>query len=110
MREESYVKLPYLAFQAISRMWDPRPKEFLRTPVDFFQGEVIKLPKKYGEAREHLCENWRDLRLAIEECWRAKDPAASIPFIVTRIFIKNRTQQKTALERVLADQERLVSP
>jgi len=110
MIEESYVKLPYLVFLAISRMWDRRPKEFRRAPVDFFQGEAIKLPKKYGEARDQLCENWRDLRLAIEECWKAKHPAASIPFVITGIFIKNMRQQKGALERVLAAREKLVSP
>jgi hypothetical protein len=107
MREESFVHFPYRVFLAIARIWGRRVEEFRQAPSEFFRTELIKLPKEHREAQECLCQNWRDLRLAIEECWRPNASGPPVSFAITSAFVRNTMRQKSDLERVLADQERI---
>ena len=60
-----FVHFPYQVFPVILRIWTGRTEE---PPIDFFRGEVLALPQSDRDVRERMCANWRDLRLAIEEC------------------------------------------
>ena len=98
----------YSIFEVLAEIWGRRSKEFEELPLEFFRAEVLKLSKKeFGYTREFLYEHWRDLRLAIEECWRSKYPPGQIPFVFASTFLRNATRQKDAAERILSDQERL---
>jgi len=101
------ARLYYRTLEILRKVWKRRRTEFDQAPVEFFRTSIISLPKKTGYVRQFLCENWPDLRLAIEESWNSKHPQAYIPFAVTTSFIKLLLRQKNAVERVLADQERL---
>lgn len=103
-------RLEYCVWELISEVWRQRTTEFAVAPVDFFKDGVLKLDQKFGFNRQFLRENWRDLRKAIEECWRSTSarPLGWIPFGITSIFLRNVTQQKDPSERVLGAQERLV--
>jgi hypothetical protein len=54
-----------------------------------------------------MCTNWRDLRLAIEECWNANHHNSFIPYAVSAGFIKHLSSQKSLLDRILGSQESL---
>lgn len=98
----------YSIFEVLAEIWGRRSKEFEELPLEFFRAELLKLSKtKSGYTRQFLYENWRDLRLAIEECWRSKYPSGQIPFVLASTFLRNATRQKDAAERILSEQESL---
>ena len=97
----------YAVFETISEVWCRRTEEFEDAPVEFFQAGVLRLSKKLGYTRQFLRERWHDLKLAIVECWNSKQAPASIPFVLTSIFMRNATRQKDAAEQILAERDRL---
>lgn len=97
----------YRVFVTIEEIWKHRSAEFVQAPVEFFRAELLRLPKKFGYVRQFLWENWRDLRLAIEECWKANPCASSVPFAITSLFVRNVTQQKRPTDRILAEREKI---
>lgn len=100
----------YRTWDAIRKILKRTRTQFNDAPVEFFRTSILNLPKKFGYVRQFLRENWRDLRLAIEECQKSEHPAESVSFILTAKFIQNHSRQKTPVERVFADQEKLSSP
>lgn len=110
MPYDSEPHLWYRVLETIQEIWERRSEEFEDAPVEFFRARLLNLPKKLGYVRQFLWENWRDLKLAIEECWKSKHPAPSIPFVVTAKFVQNLTRPKSPVEKVLADREKLISP
>jgi len=110
MPNDSESHLWYRTCETIRKIWRHRHQEFDEAPVEFFRAALLILPKKVGDVRQSLLENWRDLRLAIEECWNLKRPAESVPFVITAKFVQNRSRPKSTVEQVLADQEKLSSP
>ncbi len=101
------VRLHYRVFEVISNIWGRQSEGLDEPPVERFRARLLNLPKKLGYTRQFLWDNWSDLRLAIEECWKSKEPLASIPFVLTSIFMRNATRQKNPAERVLAEREKL---
>jgi hypothetical protein len=62
------------------------------------------LTKNHGYVREFLWKNWRDLRLAIEDCWKLNaSPPPSISFTITSLFLRRLSSQKEPADRILAD-------
>jgi hypothetical protein len=100
-------RFDYSVFAAITEVWGRRSQEFKTPPLDFFRSELKKLSKELGYTRQFLWDNWSDLRKAIEECWKSRRAPASIPFVLTALFMRNVTQQKNPAERILADREKL---
>ncbi len=100
-------RFEYSVFEAMSEVWGHRSEEFEEPPFEFFRGHLLKLPERYGYARQFLWDNWSDLRKAIGECWRSKQPPASIPFALTSVFMRHATQQKNPVERILAARDKL---
>jgi hypothetical protein len=101
-------RIEYVVFEAVSEVWSRRPEEFEEPPFEFFRAHLLKLPERYGYTRQFLWDNWSDLRKAIEECWRSKQPPESIPFALTSVFMRHATQQKNPAERILAARDELV--
>jgi hypothetical protein len=99
--------LHYRVFEVISKIWGDQSQEFEDPPIEFFQTKLLKISKKSGYARQFLWDNWSDLRLAIEECWKSKQTSTAIPFVLTSIFMRNVTRQKNPAERILAEREKL---
>jgi len=100
-------RLEYSVFELLSEVWGHRSKEFKVAPVDFFQSELLKLSEKRVYPRQFLWDNWRDLKNAIDECWKSTRPLGSVPFVLTSTFMRYVTRQKDAAERILAERERL---
>ena len=91
----------------ISKRLSPEAEE----PIKFFRADLLKRSRTPDYTRQFLRDRWRDLRLAIEECWRLKpdDPGAgAFPFVLCSIFMRNATRQKDAKDQLLSDTEKLV--
>jgi diguanylate cyclase (GGDEF)-like protein len=99
--------LYYRVFEVIAQIWSHLPSEGEKPPLEFFRTELLKRSRTSDYSRQFLRENWRDLKLSIEECWKSKQPPGSIPFVLTSIFLRTATRQKDAAERILADHEKL---
>jgi hypothetical protein len=100
-------RLSYCVFEVISRIWNRLPEELEEPPREFFRAELLKLSKNVGYTRQFLWNNWSDLKVAIEECSKLKQPSTSIPFVLTSIFMRNVTRQKNPAERILIERNRL---
>ena len=97
----------YRVFVTIEEIWKHRSAEPAQAPVEFFRAGLLSLTKKHGYVREFLRENWRDLRFAIDECWKSNPSRPSVPFTIASLFVRNVTQQKRPIERILAEQEKI---
>ena len=106
-RSSDFVQFPYRAFDVISRIWRRRPKGDQVAPTEFFREQVLRMPKKDDGARGVFCRGWRDLRLAIEECWTAQQSEDFMPYAITSAFLRNQIRQKTEKERMLDEHEML---
>ena len=102
-----YSRLHYQVLNAISKLWKRRPGDLKESLLEFFRVQLPKLPKKLGYTRDFLLENWRDLRLAIEECLSVEHDPGEIPYALTSIFMRNTRTQKNSVERIFAEQEKL---
>ena len=108
-RPSSYVHYPYGIFKAISRIWKRKSKSPEITVVELFQAEIRKLKKRKqdGETFSYLSEDWRDLRMAIEECLKAGHNDEFMPYALTREFVKNRSRSKSQAEHILDEHDKL---
>lgn len=100
-------RLHYRVLRVILKLWKRHLGESKDSLVQFFEGQLPKLPKGLGYTRDFLLESWRDLRLAIEECLNRELEDGEAPYVLTSIFMRNTGSQKNSLERVLAKQEQL---
>jgi hypothetical protein len=94
-------------FEMFSEICSRVPEE-ITEPLAFFRAELSKSSRKPDYTRQFLREQWRDLRLAIEECWnlRADDPGG-FPFVLSSVFMRNVKRLKDAKEQLLSDREKL---
>jgi hypothetical protein len=101
--------LEYQVFEAISGISTRLPEE-IKEPLEFFRADLLRRSRTPNYTRQFLREHWRDLRLAIEECWKFKtDEPGPFPFVLCSIFVRNATRQKDAKEQLLSDREKLVN-
>jgi hypothetical protein len=85
----------------------PRTCDSKEPLIELFRVQVRKLPRKLGYTRDFLWENFRDLRLAVEECLAVQHELGELPYALTSIFMRNTRTQKNSVERILAEQEKL---
>jgi hypothetical protein len=100
-------RLHYQVLEVIRRVWKRRRGQLKKTLIECFQAQLPKLPRKLGYTRDFLLENWRDLRLAIEECLSREHEEGEVAYVLTSIFMRNTRNQKNPLERMLAEKEKL---
>jgi len=115
-------------FEIIQSIWNRRDKYPQLSPVELFRLEIPKLPKiKESEAkrfssritiaekkrivngfvRDNFMDEFRNLRLAIEESLRKCNRPDQMPFLILARFTKSLSQSTNAVERVLVGSERL---
>jgi len=121
------ISINYLAFRGISWILRrDRPEKAGETvqllreaipklPMQLFKKEANpKLPKWRDRARKlaesaqtFLKENWPHLKTAIEDQWEHCLPSRKLPYELTASFIRNMSRPTTALDRILAAQDRI---
>lgn len=96
--------LPYQMFKVVARICGRGRKGVEGSPTEFFHDQILKLPRKYGGIRETLRRVWRDLCLAIVECW-AQHNQDFMPYAITLAFLRKHRRPKTEAERMLDQHE-----
>lgn len=98
-----WPSLWFSVFEAIRDIWNLRTSVSEPSIVELFRTEIQKLPKKTlvyyepekrkiwmpNQVRSRLAENFRFLRLAVEETLQAKMHPGRVPFVITSKFEKN---------------------
>ena len=119
-----YIGWPTLwfsEFETIRHIWENREISPGLSLTELFRQEVTKMPTKIlchyepkarkiwmpNQLRTRLADNFRLLRLAIEETLYAKMHPGQVPFVITSRFEKNMDKQRTASEDLLIAHERL---
>ena len=98
----------YEVLELIAEICSRVPEEG-KEPLGFFRAELTKGSRKPDYTRQFLRNRWRDLRFAIEECWRLRaDDLEGFPFVLSSVFMRNTNRQKDAKEQLLSDREKLV--
>jgi hypothetical protein len=97
----------YLVFLAVSQILQGNRPKTAREAVQFFRGEIPKLPKKRGHAKDSLTQNWAHFKKAIEVKWESCPHRQRLRYDLTAAFMRNVRRPTTALDRVLAAQEKL---
>ena len=97
----------YLVFLAVSQILQGKLPKTAREAVQFFQAEIPKLPKKPRHAKDFLTQNWAHFKKTIEDEWESCSHRRRLRYDLTAAFMKNVTRPTTALDRVLAAQEKL---
>jgi hypothetical protein len=101
---DSYMRHEYQVFLVVSAILNDHSSDSSGGAVEAFRRALLKLPPG-SQGQPFFWENWGDLRSVIEELGSNSSPLD--PFNVTRMFLKKAIRQKTPLEKVLADSERL---
>jgi hypothetical protein len=106
MPYDSQSHLWYRVFKTIEEIWRQQPGS-TAVSAEFFKSKLKKLRNKHGYVRDYFWRNWRDLRLAIEECGKLNYSASEMPFVISHLFIGLVSSQKTFAEQLLADKEQI---
>lgn len=107
MPTDAGTQHPHAVFQLIDRLIRRIGARRGKFAANSFQMELMKLPKKERYPRDFLCNQWRDLRLAIEEVCKTKHERGFTPYAVTSAFLRNVARQKTSVDSVLDAEEKL---
>ena len=99
--------LHYRVFEAVSQICSRLLQDTKQPPIDLFRAELLKRSRTSDYSYQFLRENWRDLQLAIEECWQTERALSSVPFVLTSIFMRSAMRQKNAAELVLTQRAKL---
>ncbi len=100
-------RLHYLVLEVILDLWKRRQGESKEYLTEFFKTQLPKLPTKLDYTRTFLLESFYDLRLAIEECLQIKHEDGEVPYLLTSTLMRNNRSQKSTLEKMVAEQEKL---
>jgi len=116
---------PIRIFETIKRIWNRRNSHPDLALPQLFRQEIEKLPKTVlasvlqpfphsvkkrkidNPVRCHLAENWRYLRLAIEEVAGLEVPPGRVPFLILSHFNENMAKPRTPLDLILITNERI---
>lgn len=98
----------YEVFELLLVICSRLPDETDEHPREFIRAELLKRSRSSDNTRRFLRDHWRDLRLAIDECWQPRaDSSSAFPFALSSAFMRNARRQKDAREELLADTEKL---
>jgi hypothetical protein len=107
---QDFVHFPYRLLLVMMRIWARKTCEFQEAPIDFYRVEILKLADSDRDIKECVCRNWRDFRLAIEECWGSGRSALFSPSAVASSFMRRMDQQKNLADQILDSREALPLP
>lgn len=125
MKCGSWPQFQFRLFRTINAIWNRRV-HYPELPLTaLFRQEIERLPKtviidipqplpdppKRGKIenslRSHLADNWRLLRLAIEEVTATENHPEQVPFLLLSYFTRNIGKPKTPQDSILIAQEKI---
>jgi len=116
---------PIRIFETIKNIWNRRNSHPDLVLPQLFRQEIEKLSKTVlasvlqpfphpvkkrkinNPVRSHLAENWRYLRLAIEEVAGAEVPPDRVPFLILSHFNENMAKPRRPLDLILIANEKI---
>jgi hypothetical protein len=107
MPRSSPERLPFRVWNIVSGIWRRKPRDLKDAPTEFFRIQILKLQRKDDGIRETLRRAWRDLRLAVEECWKKGHSEEFMPYAIASAFLRNHLRSKTLAERISDEDEML---
>lgn len=105
MNEEHCPQHPYAVFLAVEYLCKRASATNGPPLVDSFRAALFKLR---ANEKDFLCEKCRDLKLAMEEVFKARPEADVLPHALTFAFLKNVNRQKTSRDQIGDAREKLV--
>ena len=100
----------YRLIEFISRIWERRRSGDEHALFDLFEAAIHALPKD-DYMRTRLAEYWRDFKEAIQTGIQEEQKPGihpkRAPYMIASSFYKNVARSKTAVDRLLTEQERL---
>jgi hypothetical protein len=109
MPRDPSVGFPYRVFKLMCRVCRRGPKDSRVAPIALFRIQILALPKR-DVFRDTLGLKWRDLRLAIEECWKKPHSDDFLPYAITSAFMRYSLRSKSSADQVLDTSEALFEP
>jgi hypothetical protein len=103
-RRCSYPELPIV--QLFRQEIDTLSKTVMTIYQPFRDSPAIKT-KKENPLRAHLADNWRNLRLALEEVVGLETHPDRMPFLIASRFAKNLAKPRTPQDLVLTAREKI---
>jgi hypothetical protein len=108
--DEHLERFSYRVFRAIDLLWNRRGNEFEEAPIEFFRTEILKRSNFDTVVEKSLCGNWRDLRLAITECWNTKQQSSHVPYAISSVYLERLNRLKSDADRVAESCEAVPCP
>jgi hypothetical protein len=121
----SWPQFQFRLFRTIKAIWNRRVQHPELPITQLFRQEIERLPKtviidipqpppnppKRGKVenalRSHLADNWRHLRLAIEEVVGSENHPEKVPFLLLSGFTRNIGKPRTPQDSILIEQEKI---
>jgi hypothetical protein len=108
MRTHSGLLFEYcLAASQLSKSRDGAHKLPKKVLAPVLQSDSGRRTKVENTLRSHFAENWRRLRLAIEEVVRPEVEQDRIPFLIFSRFGQNLAKPRSAQDQILDANERI---
>ena len=100
----------YLLIQEIERISKLVNSKNQASAIELFRTEIVAPRKKsnvenLNHIRMYLCQNWRYVRLAIDDCLTRKTGLREMPFEIVAHLSTLLSQPRNDLERLRAEQE-----
>ena len=121
----SWPQFQFSLFRTINAIWNRRVHCPGLPITELFRQEIERLPKeviidipqpppnpsKRGKVenalRSHLADNWRHLRLAIEDVVGSENHPEQVPFLLLSRFTRNIAKPRTAQDQILIAKEKI---
>jgi len=112
---------PFRVFKQIETIWNRRETYPTLSRVQLFRQEIENISKtvmdidpesrkkfkKENYLRSYLANDWRNLRLGIEEVEKSQSHPGQVPFLILAAFMRNLGKPRTARDTLLIEQEKL---
>jgi hypothetical protein len=123
----SWPQFQFRLFRTINAIWNRRVHRSELPLTELFRQEIERLPKeviidipqpppnpsKRGKVqnslRSHLADNWRLLRLAIEEVAATENDPEQVPFLLLSGFTRNIGKPRAPQDSVLIAKEKMTT-
>lgn len=94
----------YQIFKAIRYLLKTVDRKNQRAMVRQFEEGILKLPSRFGNAKEKMAEDWMWLERAIRQVFKAKLHPKALPFEIMKRYLKYQSEPRTQLDMVLSQQ------
>lgn len=97
----------YRSFKAVRYLVETAKRKTVVALLDRFREGIPTLPRRFGDARDQLADDWMFIEGAIRQTCRGKPHPKDLPFEIVKRYLKRKSQGRSQVDMVLAQQARL---